>query len=594
MILIILVGFAGSIVYFIGNIFITSNYISNFKLTVIKPLIEGLNQTFIYRPERKIPRFIFKKAKLFGMFNKYYGDDFVSGEIDGVKFTLSELSVFDERGSGDKKVVVKIFDGIFSEFDFNKNFSSTLLIYPDVAEKYFGHLGQWLQSINIRKEQLIKLDSPEFEKHFVVYGTDQVEARYLLTHSMMEYIVKLRERVNVPVYISFSESKLYIGFQYNGKEQFEPNINESLLDDFYIQKHIEKIIYHIQTIENFKLNKYLWSKQPKDETQSQSKEKVLETTVVKETTTTYQKQVKTVKDTYETFYQQSSEIMKSLETQRKKVSILKVLFTISTVAITIMLSIYINDNMHKDIEAITFVVLAAFFSILFGNAKIEEKYKDNYKTKLVSSLIKHINSELIYKKYNSLSQQDIYKALLFEDWSSFYGDDFLEGEISGLKFIGSELNIELENKRLFKGYFFIFDLEKYKNFNLRIFPKADEFDTQGIGTISLDNENMSRDTQFFNELFSVYSDNENSHKLLSQEFVSKLLFFYRELKVNKIFTSFEGSKVYLGFDFGDEDFFEGETSISVLDEDKLLFYITFFNAVEKLVNSILIATSKRN
>ena len=41
------------------------------------------------------------------------------------------------------------------------------------------------------RQKLIKMDNPEFEKEFVVYSDNPIKARYILTHSLMQRILKL-------------------------------------------------------------------------------------------------------------------------------------------------------------------------------------------------------------------------------------------------------------------------------------------------------------------------------------------------------------------------------------------------------------------
>ena len=66
--------------------------------------------------------------------------------------------------------------------DFNKNFQGRTIILPDFAQNAFGDfIGSWLQSKNQAREELVKMDNPDFEKEFVVYSNDQIEARYILS-----------------------------------------------------------------------------------------------------------------------------------------------------------------------------------------------------------------------------------------------------------------------------------------------------------------------------------------------------------------------------------------------------------------------------
>ena len=67
--------------------------------------------------------------------------------------------------------------------DFNKHFNVKTYVLTDTAEKMFGFLGKKLQSMNSSRDDLVYLENPDFEKQFVVYSSDQIEARYILSPS---------------------------------------------------------------------------------------------------------------------------------------------------------------------------------------------------------------------------------------------------------------------------------------------------------------------------------------------------------------------------------------------------------------------------
>ncbi len=46
----------------------------------------------------------------------------------------------------------------------------------------------------------IEMENPDFEKGFAVYGTDQVEARYILTPAMMGKILDFRTKVGQDIF----------------------------------------------------------------------------------------------------------------------------------------------------------------------------------------------------------------------------------------------------------------------------------------------------------------------------------------------------------------------------------------------------------
>ena len=129
-------------------------------------------------------------------YDRYSGDDLISGVIDRTDFRCSELHTeYKEVTYRDGKrheTWVTIFRGLFFHADFNKHINGNTYIEPDNAERLFGSWGRKLQGSN--KGKLVKLEDPEFEKLFVVFSTDQVEARYILTPAIMHALVELRKR----------------------------------------------------------------------------------------------------------------------------------------------------------------------------------------------------------------------------------------------------------------------------------------------------------------------------------------------------------------------------------------------------------------
>ena len=129
---------------------------------------------------------------------------------------------------------------------------------PDLAEKTFGFLGKIFQSWNLtRKGQLIKLEDPEFEKLFVVYGDDQITARYILTPGLMQRLVEFRNRFNNTVYLSFKDSKVYVAVSIN-RNLFEPRIFRSNEDFALIKDYFDNLDLAGRIIEELNLNTRIW------------------------------------------------------------------------------------------------------------------------------------------------------------------------------------------------------------------------------------------------------------------------------------------------------------------------------------------------
>jgi hypothetical protein len=67
-----------------------------------------------------------------------------------------------------------------------------------------------VQATDRRYGTLVKLEDPEFERLFKVYADDQVEARYVLSTSLMHRLVTFRRRRDVALRLSIQDATLYV------------------------------------------------------------------------------------------------------------------------------------------------------------------------------------------------------------------------------------------------------------------------------------------------------------------------------------------------------------------------------------------------
>ena len=143
--------------------------------------------------------------------------------------------------------------------DFNKHFKTHTLVLPDTAEKLLGKIGQSLQSMNRTRGELIKLEDPEFEKEFCVFGDDQIEARYILSPALMHRIVEFKRKWNTKVYLSFRDSKVYIAIKLN-KNLFETRLFKTIVDYSFIEENVKYLILLISIVGDLNLNTRIWTK----------------------------------------------------------------------------------------------------------------------------------------------------------------------------------------------------------------------------------------------------------------------------------------------------------------------------------------------
>ena len=239
-------------------------YRSEFKENVVKAIVHLINPDWNYDPVGHISQGQYRTSKLFTKrVDRYNGDDLVTGVIEKTDFRISELHTEYKSETTDSDGKRKtswhtIFKGLFAHIDFNKEIKGETLVLPDTAEKLFGSFGKKLQSMSSRGK-LIKLENVEFEKLFVVYGSDQIEARYILTPTMMEAMVNIVKRYSKEVFFSFIGSRVYfaIGFK---DDLFEPRIFKSGVRFADMQKMNEQFGIIQNIIHEMNLNTRIWTK----------------------------------------------------------------------------------------------------------------------------------------------------------------------------------------------------------------------------------------------------------------------------------------------------------------------------------------------
>jgi hypothetical protein len=243
--------------------YMIQGYAKDFKTKIIAPLIGAIDTHLLYNPDFVISQHLFTRSQLFKhTIDRYSGNDYVKGSIEGVALEFSDVHAeYQTKDSKGRTQWHTLFRGLFLVSEFNKHFKSRTVILPDLAEKTFGNLiGGWLQSNNISRDDVIQLDDPEFEKKFVVYGNDPIEARYILTHSMMKRIVEFQKKISHPLFISFVHNHIHVAIA-TQKDLFEPSIFTSLLDYKQAMEYVNTLNNTIGLVEELKLNEKLWSKE---------------------------------------------------------------------------------------------------------------------------------------------------------------------------------------------------------------------------------------------------------------------------------------------------------------------------------------------
>lgn len=229
-----------------------NKYKKEFK-TNLMPLIisrTGLNLKYDYKDGVGINTAM--NSKLFKKPDRYHSEDLLYGTIDDVQFMCSDVHMEEKRVVRDSKgrthvEYITFFRGRWFVYEFNKEFNGIIQVRED------GFLQGHPWGLKVEK---IQLEDVEFNKKFKTLATNQHDAFYVLTPTLMENIKKLEKRFPGKIYLSFIGNQVHIAI-YDSKDSFEPPIF-SPINDAFIDNIVADILITQEIINELKLNRKIF------------------------------------------------------------------------------------------------------------------------------------------------------------------------------------------------------------------------------------------------------------------------------------------------------------------------------------------------
>jgi len=237
-----------------------------YKKLVIPSMLKEIDPGLSYNPSGCIPKEIFRHSKIFSQrVDCYAGEDLVYGSYKGIPIRFSELKVQEKHSNGKNTTYHTFFNGVFMVADFNKDFKYSHWVLPDSAEAAFGQLvGNFFQKVNLSgRGHMTRLEDPAFEKKFVVYTEDDVEARYILSPKLMHTMLTLSDRFRKgasKIGFAFMDSNVYVAIPIeSGRDLFEmPSRGE--LGENTARRTQEELKEILSVFDVMELDLRLWSK----------------------------------------------------------------------------------------------------------------------------------------------------------------------------------------------------------------------------------------------------------------------------------------------------------------------------------------------
>lgn len=242
----------------------TAQYKIRFKREVVGAALSSVDQCLTLDPANGISEAEFSSSQLFTTgIDRYHTEDLVCGKVDKTSFYFAEVhaeyKTETRTKNGTQTTWHDILKGIVFVADFNKNFNGVTVVRP----KDFGSsIGAWFSKniFSVGDKNVVELENDGFNKNFVTYSTDQVEARYVLTPAMMERINDLNQRSAYTVSLSFINSSMYIAFPLD-KNYFEAPVYKTLLRPDLLDDDMSVLGFMYDIVHELDLNTRIWTKQ---------------------------------------------------------------------------------------------------------------------------------------------------------------------------------------------------------------------------------------------------------------------------------------------------------------------------------------------
>lgn len=244
----------GGLSYAIFFLPMWKRYVARFKVEIVGEIVRFISPTLEYSPEGFISEEVYLGSGIFPRRpDRYRGEDRVEGVVGATRLRFSEVhseyAVRTDKG----RSWHTIFKGLFFQADFNKRFAGRTYVLTDVAQKLLGSWGQMLQ-FGHEGAGLVKLEDPEFETEFAVFGTDQIEARYILSPALMRRIAAFRQRTGKDVQLSFANESVFVAIPYED-DLFEPGVGIKQIRSYY-----DALNLIVSIVEDLNLNLRVWTK----------------------------------------------------------------------------------------------------------------------------------------------------------------------------------------------------------------------------------------------------------------------------------------------------------------------------------------------
>jgi hypothetical protein len=235
-----------------GAIF--KGYNDDFSSAAIQNIVKYIDKNLEFSRGSRVTEEEYKTSRLYlTSYDGFTGQDLVYGQLGKTAVRFSYLYTYyeteDEDSDGHKTTHrYTIFSGLFFKADFNKNFLGEVYVLPHSFRFFSPRKGA----------ARVRLEDPDFNDTFDVFGTDSVITMYVLSTSLVKRLMDFKHRVNSNIRLSMIDSTLYVAID-NYKPLKIPVFGD-IYDKSLYYGYLSQLKFAAGIVDDLNLNTRIWGR----------------------------------------------------------------------------------------------------------------------------------------------------------------------------------------------------------------------------------------------------------------------------------------------------------------------------------------------
>lgn len=220
-------------------------YENQLKADIVTKFLNLVFEEIVYKPNFNVKDSIVQSSGIFPKYAQLESEDYIKAKFKSTDIELTEITL---KSNGEEGMYTT-FRGLFVIADFNKEFSNKTLVITAEDKPWYQ------QMFSSNKPDV--MDNGEFNELYTVYGTDKVQNRFILSHSFMERLIRIREKYNCAVNLNFKNSKMFLAIDWR-QDFFEiSNLTSSNYQDLF-KNYYDQLGQISELIDELNLNTRIW------------------------------------------------------------------------------------------------------------------------------------------------------------------------------------------------------------------------------------------------------------------------------------------------------------------------------------------------